>query len=211
VLDGVDLDVERGETVAIVGPSGAGKSTLLRCMNYLEPFEAGSIEIAGLVLRPDMLRGAHRATLRQVRTKVGMVFQQFHLFPHLTALENVTLAPRVVQGRERALVEQAAHQILSRVGLAERHGAYPHELSGGQQQRVAIARALAAKPDVMLFDEPTSALDPALRTEVIQVIKSLASDGMTILVVTHEPTVAAALATRHWVVDAGKVSIVGDL
>jgi len=206
VLVGVDADLARGEVVAIVGPSGAGKTTLLRCLNYLEPFDAGTIDIAGFHLTPGMTQTrAHKDTLRRLRAKVGLVFQQFNLFPHLTALANVSLAPRVVRGHERQTAQARALELLARVGLADRASAYPHELSGGQQQRVAIARALAQDPDVMLFDEPTSALDPGMRKEVLDVICSLAGGGMTMVVVTHEMQFASDIATRRWVVDAGKI------
>ena len=205
VLEGVTAEVAKGETIAIVGPSGGGKSTLLRCMNYLESFDGGEVEIAGVTLRPAM-GGREAAILRSLRTSVGMVFQQFNLFPHLTVLENVTLAPRVVRGKQRADAERHAGELLARVGLGERGGSYPHELSGGQQQRVAIARALAQEPQVMLFDEPTSALDPEMRDEVMGVIKDLATGGMTMLVVTHEMQFATDIATRVWVIDGGTIA-----
>jgi ABC-type polar amino acid transport system ATPase subunit len=205
VLEAVSAEVTRGETIAIVGPSGGGKTTLLRCLNYLESFDEGEVEIAGGKLRPGMGR-SDAAALRTLRTRVGMVFQHFNLFPHLTALGNVTLAPRVVRGTGRVSAEQAARELLAKVGLADRAGAYPHELSGGQQQRVAIARALAQQPDVMLFDEPTSALDPELREEVMQVIRELAQGGMTMLVVTHEMHLARDVASRVWVIDRGRIA-----
>ena len=204
VLSGVTAVVDRGETIAIVGPSGGGKSTLLRCLNYLEEFDAGEVEIAGMTLRPAMASGD--PALRRLRARVGMVFQQFNLFPHLTALDNVALAPRVVKRIERAAAERAAGELLARVGLADRAGAYPHELSGGQQQRVAIARALAQEPDVMLFDEPTSALDPEMRDDVMEVIRGLARGGMTMLVVTHEMQFAHDIASRVWVIDRGTIA-----
>jgi ABC-type polar amino acid transport system ATPase subunit len=205
VLRDLDAEVGKGETIAIVGPSGGGKSTLLRCLNYLEPFDAGDVEIAGVRLRPGMAAG-HGELLRALRAKVGMVFQQFNLFPHLTALDNITLAPRVVRGTARAAAERRALELLARVGLEERAGAYPHELSGGQQQRVAIARALAQDPDVLLFDEPTSALDPEMRDEVMGVIRDLAAGGMTMLVVTHEMQFASDIASRVWVIDKGAIA-----
>lgn len=206
VLDGVSASVARAEIVAVVGPSGGGKSTLLRCLNALEDFERGEIEIAGKRLAPGMSgQAAARETLRELRTAVGMVFQQFHLFPHLTALENIALAPQLVRKVTRADAEQRGRELLARVGLADRTGAYPHQLSGGQQQRVAIARALAGAPQVMLFDEPTSALDPEMRDEVMEVIRDLAAEGMTMLVVTHEMHLVAHLATRVWVVDRGTI------
>jgi ABC-type polar amino acid transport system ATPase subunit len=205
VIEGVSAEVQRGETIAIVGPSGGGKTTLLRCLNYLESFDEGEVEIAGSTLRPGMGR-RDAAALRTLRTHVGMVFQHFNLFPHLTALDNVTLAPRVVRGVGRISAEQKARELLAKVGLADRAGAYPHELSGGQQQRVAIARALAQQPDVMLFDEPTSALDPEMREEVMQVIRELARGGMTMLVVTHEMHLARDVASRVWVIDRGRIA-----
>jgi ABC-type polar amino acid transport system ATPase subunit len=205
ILDGVSADVGTGEIVAVVGPSGGGKSTLLRCLNYLEPFDAGEVEIVGFRLLPGMGREA-RHMLRRLRAAVGMVFQEFNLFPHRTALENVTLAPRVVSGLDRAAADKEAHELLDRVGLADRADAYPHELSGGQQQRVAIARALAQHPRVMLFDEPTSALDPDMRGEVMEVLRALAQSGMTMLVVTHEMHFAHDIASRVWVIDHGTLA-----
>ena len=205
ILSEVSAEVQKGETIAIVGPSGGGKSTLLRCLNYLESFDGGEIDIAGTKLVPGM--GARqRETLRALRVKVGMVFQQFNLFPHLTALDNITLAPRHVRKIDRTAAERRAHELLTRVELGDRAGAYPHELSGGQQQRVAIARALAQDPQVLLFDEPTSALDPEMRDEVMGVIKDLAAGSMTILVVTHEMQFAHDVATRVWVIDRGTIA-----
>jgi ABC-type polar amino acid transport system ATPase subunit len=204
VLVGVTATVAKGETIAIVGPSGGGKSTLLRCLNYLEGFHAGEVEIAGVTLRPGMANGD--PALRRLRTRVGMVFQQFNLFPHLTAEANISLAPRVVKRAPPADAARKARELLARVGLADRAGAYPHELSGGQQQRVAIARALAQEPDVMLFDEPTSALDPEMRDDVMEVIRGLAQGGMTMLVVTHEMQFAHDIATRVWVIDRGTIA-----
>jgi len=205
VLEGVNAEVARGETIAIVGPSGGGKSTLLRCLNYLESFDAGEIDIAGTTLRPGMGR-RDAALLRALRARVGMVFQQFNLFPHLTARDNITLAPRVVRKLPDLTADRRAHELLAKVGLGDRAGAYPHELSGGQQQRVAIARALAQEPEVMLFDEPTSALDPEMRDEVMQVIRELAKGGMTMLVVTHEMQFAHDIASRVWVIDRGTIA-----
>ncbi len=205
ILQDVSTEVTKGETIAIVGPSGGGKSTLLRCLNYLEHFDQGEVDIAGHTLRPGMGR-RDAALLRALRSRVGMVFQQFNLFPHLTALDNIILAPRVVKKTERVAAEATARELLGKVGLADRAGAYPHELSGGQQQRVAIARALALHPDVMLFDEPTSALDPEMRDDVMEVIKELASGGMTMLVVTHEMQFAHDIATRVWVIDKGTIA-----
>jgi len=205
VLEGVTAEVARGETIAIVGPSGGGKSTLLRCLNYLESFDAGEIDIAGATLRPGMGR-RDAALLRALRARVGMVFQQFNLFPHLTAQDNITLAPRVVRKLPELTAARRAQELLDKVGLGDRAGAYPHELSGGQQQRVAIARALAQEPEVMLFDEPTSALDPEMRDEVMQVIRELAKGGMTMLVVTHEMQFAHDIASRVWVIDRGTIA-----
>jgi len=203
VLVGVTAGVAKGETIAIVGPSGGGKSTLLRCLNYLEGFDAGDVEICGIVLRPGMPSGD--PALRRLRTRVGMVFQQFNLFPHLTAIDNIALAPRVVKRTPAADALARARDLLARVGLADRASAYPHELSGGQQQRVAIARALAQDPDVMLFDEPTSALDPEMRDDVMEVMRTLAQGGMTMLVVTHEMQFAHDIASRVWVIDRGTI------
>jgi ABC-type polar amino acid transport system ATPase subunit len=203
VLKELDAEVQKGETIAIVGPSGGGKSTLLRCLNYLESFDAGAIDIVGIALAPGMRPSR---ALRVLRTKVGMVFQQFNLFPHLTALDNIALAPRVVRRIERAAADSRARELLARVGLGDRAGAYPHELSGGQQQRIAIARALAQDPEVLLFDEPTSALDPEMRDEVMTVIRGLAAGGMTMLVVTHEMQFASDVASRVWVIDRGTLA-----
>jgi ABC-type polar amino acid transport system ATPase subunit len=203
VLDAIDADVEAGEIIAVVGPSGGGKSTLLRSLNYLEPFESGAITIAGFELGPGMGR-RDKDLLRRLRTAVGMVFQQFHLFPHLTALDNVALAPVRVRGVPRAEARRTALELLQRVGLGDRAGAYPAELSGGQQQRVAIARALAQQPRVLLFDEPTSALDPEMRDEVLEVMQSL-PDDITQIVVTHEMHFAHDLADRIWVMDRGQI------
>jgi ABC-type polar amino acid transport system ATPase subunit len=204
ILTAIDATVDKAETIAIVGPSGGGKSTLLRALNYLDPFDEGSIHIAGFDLRPGMGRG-DRDTLRRLRRAVGMVFQQFHLFPHLTVLENVTLAPRVTRGVPAAEAEKTALELLHRVGLGDRGASYPAQLSGGQQQRVAIARALAQKPEVLLFDEPTSALDPEMRDEVLAVIRELDGHGMTMLVVTHEMAFAQDVADRVWVMDGGRI------
>ena len=206
VLVGVSAEVTKGETIAIVGPSGGGKSTLLRCLNYLESFDDGTVEICGFKLAPHMHGGEARKTLRALRTRVGMVFQQFNLFPHLSALENITLAPRVVKHVPLVDAVAKAKELLTMVGLGDRGGSFPHELSGGQQQRVAIARALAQEPEVMLFDEPTSALDPEMRDEVMRVIRDLAAKGMTMLVVTHEMQFAHDIASRVWVIDKGTIA-----
>ena len=205
VLCGIDLEVECGEVVAIVGPSGSGKTTLLRALNYLTPFSHGEVVIAGHRLQPGMSERVDAALLRRVRTRVGMVFQNFHLFPHLTALGNITEAPRHVLGHAPAQASARALALLERVGLASHGHAYPHTLSGGQQQRVAIARALAMDPDVLLLDEPTSALDPRLVGEVLAVIADLAAGGQTMVIVTHEIAFARRVAHRVVVVDAGRV------
>ncbi len=203
VLERVTADVTKGETIAIVGPSGGGKSTLLRCLNFLETFDEGSVEICGFKLHSGHI---DRETLRAMRVRVGMVFQQFNLFPHLSAIENIILAPTVVKKQSRAEAIERGLDLLDKVGLRDRANAFPHELSGGQQQRVAIARALAQQPDVMLFDEPTSALDPEMRDDVMEVMKDLATGGMTMLVVTHEMQFAHDVATRVWVIDKGTIA-----
>ncbi len=203
-LDGIEAEVSERECVAVVGPSGCGKSTLLRCMNALEAFDEGSIAIAGFDLAPGVARRAAR--MRELRAAVGMVFQEFHLFPHLTALENVALAPCVVAGRERGEATARGTELLGRVGLADRAGAYPHELSGGQKQRVAIARALAMPLRVLLLDEPTSAIDPEMREDVRDVLRSLASEhALTMILVTHELRLATELADRVWEMRAGRI------
>ena len=204
VLERVTADVAKGETIAIVGPSGGGKSTLLRCLNYLESFDEGAVEIAGFKLAPGMGR-RDGGVLRSLRARVGMVFQQFNLFPHLSAIENITLAPRVVKRAERAEAEARGLALLEQVGLRDRAGAYPHELSGGQQQRVAIARALAMRPALILFDEPTSALDPEMIGEVLDVMKELALEGMTMVVVSHEMGFAREVGDRVVMMDEGLI------
>jgi ABC-type polar amino acid transport system ATPase subunit len=202
-LVGVDGEVGEREIVAVVGPSGCGKTTLLRCFNALEGFDAGTIDIAGWSLDRGTLRGAK---VRALREAVGMVFQEFHLFPHLTALDNVTLAPRVVTSQAPAEAAARGRELLARVGLGDRADAYPHELSGGQKQRVAIARALAMPLRVLLLDEPTSALDPEMREEVREVLRSLARDrALTIVLVTHEMRLAAELADTVWSMQAGRI------
>jgi ABC-type polar amino acid transport system ATPase subunit len=203
ILERITADVTKGETIAIVGPSGGGKSTLLRCLNYLETFDEGTVEICGFKLHPHHVP---RETLREMRVRVGMVFQQFNLFPHLSALDNIVLAPTVVKREPRARAVERALDLLGKVGLRDRAAAFPHELSGGQQQRVAIARALAQEPDVILFDEPTSALDPEMRDDVMEVMKDLAKGGMTMLVVTHEMQFAHDVASRVWVIDKGTIA-----
>ncbi|RMH83176.1 amino acid ABC transporter ATP-binding protein [Pseudomonas sp. AOB-7] len=204
VLKGIDLAVEEGEVVAIIGRSGSGKSTFLRTLNGLESINDGVIEVDG-----DYIDAA-RADLRSLRQKVGMVFQQFNLFPHLTVGENVMLAPQVVKKIPRAEAERVARQMLERVGLAEKFDAYPERLSGGQQQRVAIARALAMSPKVLLCDEITSALDPELVNEVLAVVKQLASEGMTLIMVTHEMRFAREVGDKLVFMHQGKVHEIGD-
>jgi polar amino acid transport system ATP-binding protein len=199
VLKGIDLTVATGEVVCVVGPSGSGKSTLLRSINRLEEATSGSVRIEGIdILDPD-------TDVDAVRTRIGMVFQQFNLFPHLSVLGNVTIAQRRVLGRKRAEAASVGRAMLERVGLAEKADAYPAHLSGGQQQRVAIARALAMNPDLMLFDEPTSALDPELVGEVLEVMKDLASSGMTMMVVTHEMGFAREVGDRVVFMDDGVI------
>ena len=198
VLKGIDLHVSPGEVVVIIGPSGSGKSTVLRCMNYLEEPTSGKVVVDGLDL-------SDKANLTKVRTEVGMVFQRFNLFPHMTVLKNLTLAQEKVRKTSKADAEKVARDLLQKVGLADKADAYPDNLSGGQQQRVAIARALAMKPKALLFDEPTSALDPEMVHEVLDVMKSLAKDGMTMVVVTHEMGFAREVASRVVFVDQGQI------
>jgi ABC-type polar amino acid transport system ATPase subunit len=199
VLNDVSLDVAKGEVVVIIGPSGSGKSTLLRCLNYLEPVQSGEIWIDGIRL------DHHRTNIRAVRAEVGIVFQSFNLFPHLTVIKNVMLAPVVVRRRPEGEVRKEALAMLAKVGLQDKVDAYPSQLSGGQQQRVAIARALAMQPKLMLFDEVTSALDPELVREVLDVMKQLARDGMTMIVVTHEMGFAREVADRVIFMDEGRI------
>jgi polar amino acid transport system ATP-binding protein len=209
VLKGVDLDVARGEVVTVIGPSGAGKSTLLSCINFLEPFEQGEITVDGEPVGW-LTSGAARvrmpeAQLNRLRQRIGIVFQQFNLFPHLTVLQNVIEAPIYVKGMERERAVAIGREKIARVGLRAKENAYPSELSGGQQQRVAIARALAMDPKVMLFDEVTSALDPELVGEVLAVMRSLAEGGMTMIVVTHEMGFARDVSDRIAVMDEGRI------
>jgi ABC-type polar amino acid transport system ATPase subunit len=209
VLDRVDLAVERGEVAVVIGPSGGGKSTLLRCINGLETFQEGEVDVDGLRLGPESAGQAPPERLRQLRRRVGMVFQQFHLFPHLSVLDNVLSGPRFVLRRGRQEAEPEARQLLARVGLAEKLSARPEELSGGQQQRVAIARALAMKPDAILFDEPTSALDPRMAAEVLAVMTDLARSGQTMIVVTHAMGFARQVARTVHVMHEGRVTETG--
>jgi ABC-type polar amino acid transport system ATPase subunit len=205
VLDGVSLSVARGEVAALIGPSGGGKSTTLRCINGLEPFQAGEVRVEELRLLPGTVRQDQGAMLRQLRSRVGMIFQQFNLFPHMTALQNVAAGPRFAQGRPREEAEVEAEGLLARVGLADKKDARPDQLSGGQQQRVAIARALAVRPAALLFDEPTSALDPRNTAEVLDVIAELAAAGLTMVVVTHAMRFARTVARTVHVMSGGRV------
>ncbi|WP_281290877.1 amino acid ABC transporter ATP-binding protein [Pigmentiphaga aceris] len=209
VLKGIDMDVKHGEVVVILGPSGSGKSTFLRCINHLETMDSGSIvvgeEQVGYALRNGQLHTLSPAKLAQQRSHIGMVFQQFNLYPHLTVLQNITEAPVGVHKQKRADAEAYAMELLERVGLREKAHAYPRQLSGGQQQRVSIARALAIKPKLMLFDEPTSALDPELVGEVLSTMRDLAEQGLTMIVVTHEIGFAKEAADRVVFMDGGVV------
>jgi ABC-type polar amino acid transport system ATPase subunit len=203
-LDGIEARVRERECIAIVGPSGCGKSTLLRCLNALEPFDEGAIDIAGFSLAGGP--GPSRRAARPLRETVGMVFQELHLFPHLTALENIALAPRIVAGRAHAEATERARELLVRVGLGDRARSYPAQLSGGQKQRVAIARAIAMPLKVLLLDEPTSALDPAMREEVREVIRALARENaLTLVLATHEMRLASELADRVWKMKEGRI------
>ena len=203
VIKGIDLHINPQEVVVIIGPSGSGKSTLLRCMNLLEVPTSGSVVVDGMDLTGD-------ADINKAREEIGMVFQRFNLFPHMTVLKNITLAPMKVRNISQEEAEKTARELLERVGLGDKADAYPPQLSGGQQQRVAIARALAMKPKVMLFDEPTSALDPEMVNEVLDVMKSLANEGMTMAVVTHEMGFAREVGDRLLFVDGGTIIEQGD-
>lgn len=198
-LRGASLQVQRGEVVVIMGPSGSGKSTFIRTFNALEDYQKGTIQFDGLPLGNDLRH------IEAIRREVGMVFQQFNLFPHLTVLQNLTLAPMLVRGRSRVQAQQRALELLARVGIAEQAGKFPGQLSGGQQQRVAIARSLCMDPRLMLFDEPTSALDPEMVREVLDVMQGLAADGMTMVVVTHEVRFARQVADRVVLMADGEV------
>ncbi|MDF2951129.1 MAG: artM [Anaerocolumna sp.] len=199
VLDGISETIEKGEKVVIIGPSGSGKSTFLRCLNLLESPSEGEIWFEGNNITDP------KTNINQLRQKMGMVFQQFNLFPHLTVLENITLAPIKLGLMQKEEAEKRANELLERIGLSDKAKSYPNKLSGGQKQRIAIVRALAMNPDVMLFDEPTSALDPEMVGEVLELMKDLANDGMTMVVVTHEMGFAREVATRILFIDEGQI------
>lgn len=199
VLDGIDEHIEQGEVVVVIGPSGSGKSTFLRCLNLLETATDGEIYV------DDQQINAPKVNVNEVRQKMGMVFQQFNLFPHLTIMDNITLAPVLLKKMTKEEAVRKGQELLERVNLAEKADAYPAQLSGGQKQRVAIARALAMNPEIMLFDEPTSALDPEMVGEVLDVMKDLAKSGMTMVIVTHEMGFAREVASRVLFIDQGKV------
>ena len=211
VLKGISLDVNRGEVVCILGPSGSGKSTLLRCVNFIEQPTTGLVFVGDEVIghrrtaNPEVLQQVREPEIAKQRSEIGMVFQRFNLFPHMTVLDNIIHAPRTVRGMKTSAAKAIAMPLLEKVGLADRAGAFPRQLSGGQQQRVAIARALAMQPDLMLFDEPTSALDPELVGEVLKVMKELAAGGLTMMVVTHEIAFAREVADRVVFVDGGVI------
>ncbi len=210
VLNDISFDVQTGEKICIIGPSGSGKSTLLRCLNFLEEHDAGTIWLEGLPMgfheeANGKRRRATESEINRMRESIGMVFQSFNLWGHMTVLGNIIEAPMRVRGDSRSAAEEAALGLLERIGLADKRNAYPSQLSGGQQQRVAIARALAMRPKIMLFDEPTSSLDPELVDEVLEVMRGLAEDGMTMLVVTHEMDFAAEVADRIIFMDRGSI------
>ncbi len=200
VLHDIDLTIPKGEVIVIVGPSGSGKSTLLRCINGLETITSGELIVNDISLP------SNNQQIRSIRKEVGMVFQLFHLFPHMTALENISFGPRKVRGASPAEADAAARDLLDKVGLSDRATHYPSQLSGGQQQRIAIARALAVKPKIMLFDEPTSALDPELREEVLNVMTAVAQEGITMVVVTHEMSFAGKAGSRLLFMDEGRIA-----
>ena len=199
VLTNINLEVEKGEVVVVCGPSGSGKSTLIRCINRLEPIQEGELVVDGMKVHDK------KTNMTQIRAEIGFVFQQFNLYPHMTALDNITIAPIKVRNIKKAEAEKLGEQILERVGLGDKPGAYPTQLSGGQQQRVAIARGLCMRPKMMLFDEPTSALDPEMIGEVLEVMVDLAKEGMTMIVVTHEMGFAREVADRVMMMDEGVI------
>ena len=199
VLTNINLEVEKGEVVVVCGPSGSGKSTLIRCINRLEPIQEGELIVDGIKVHDK------KTNMTQIRAEIGFVFQQFNLYPHMTALDNITIAPIKVRNIKKAEAEKLGEQILERVGLGDKSRAYPTQLSGGQQQRVAIARGLCMRPKMMLFDEPTSALDPEMINEVLEVMIQLAKDGMTMIVVTHEMGFAREVAKRVVFMDEGQI------
>lgn len=199
ILDGINLEVKQGDVLVVVGPSGCGKSTLLRCINALEPIQGGTIKLQGM----DIRKGSKNITT--LRQKIGMVFQSYELFPHLTVLDNITLAPVKVQKRDKAEAQKEAMELLERVGLADKAKSYPRQLSGGQKQRVAIVRALCMHPEILLFDEVTAALDPEMVREVLDVMLDLAKQGKTMLIVTHEMQFAKAVADKVIFIDQGKI------
>ncbi|MFB7141331.1 amino acid ABC transporter ATP-binding protein [Gottfriedia sp. NPDC056225] len=199
VLKDINLTINKGEVVVVIGPSGSGKSTLLRCINHLETINDGTLTVSGVSV------GDKKTDINKLRRNIGMVFQHFYLYPHKTVLENITLAPMKALGQSREEAYQTANHFLEKVGILEKAKAYPSQLSGGQQQRVAIARGLAMKPDIMLFDEPTSALDPEMIGEVLDVMKNLAKEGMTMVVVTHEMGFAREVADRIVFMDEGRI------
>ena len=214
VLKGIDMEVDPGDVVVIIGPSGSGKTTFLRCINHLEKINAGRLsvdgELVGYHQRGDKLYELHDKEVAQKRSEIGMVFQRFNLFPHMTAIENIMVGPVQVKGESKAVVRERARRLLDRVGLGDRGSAYPAQLSGGQQQRVAIARALAMESKLMLFDEPTSALDPELVGEVLEVMRDLATSGMTMVVVTHEIGFAREVGDALLFMDEGVVMESGN-
>lgn len=204
VLKGINTEIKKGEVLVVIGPSGSGKSTFLRCLNLLEQPSDGEIIFEGQSIT------SKKNDINKLRQKMGMVFQQFNLFPHLTILENVTLGPKKLKGMSNADAEKVAYSLLKRIGLEDKAKSYPVQLSGGQKQRIAIARALAMSPDVMLFDEPTSALDPEMVGEVLDVMKELAAEGMTMIVVTHEMGFAKEVGTRIFFMDEGQIVEEGE-
>ena len=214
VLKGISLKVMPREVMCLIGPSGSGKSTFLRCINHLEKINAGRLSVDGELVgyreHGGRLHEMHGKDVARQRTAIGMVFQRFNLFPHMTALENIIEAPLRVKGESREEARRHARELLEKVGLADRETAYPNQLSGGQQQRVAIARALAMRPKLMLFDEPTSALDPELVGDVLAVMRQLADDGMTMIVVTHEMAFARQVGTRLIFMEGGKIAVDGE-